>query len=96
MNDSEFDQLLRSAGARPSLPADFGRSVWARIEAGEAAAAELPSPAARRWFPWLATTGLAAAITLGAWLGLQSRPHGEDAKAQYVRSISPFADHSLP
>lgn len=96
MNDSEFDQLLRSAGARPSLPTDFNRAVWTRIETRGAAAATLPATTGNRWIPWLATTGMAAAITIGVWLGLESRPQGDQAKAEYVRSISPFAGHQIP
>jgi hypothetical protein len=36
---------------------------------------------------------MAATIILGAWLGMQNRPDGDQAKAEYVRSISPFARH---
>jgi hypothetical protein len=41
-------------------------------------------------FRWASLAAMAATIVLGAWLGFQSRPDGDQAKAEYVRSISPF------
>jgi hypothetical protein len=94
MNDSEFDTLLRSAGSAPPVPEDFQRAVWRRIEARET---EVP-PATRfsqsnNTFRWASIAAMAATIVLGVLLGLQSRPDGDQAKAEYVRSISPFARH---
>jgi anti-sigma factor RsiW len=92
MNDSEFDTMLRAAGSAPPVPEDFQRAVWRRIEAREGEAAAMPR-IRRAFSPWAAVAALAATIILGAWLGLHARPDGDQAKAEYVRSISPFARH---
>jgi hypothetical protein len=93
MNDSEFDTLLRSAGSAPPVPEDLQRAVWRRIEARETTDHNLPKVRRASSSPWAALAAMAATIILGAWLGLQSRPDGDQAKAEYVRSISPFARH---
>jgi hypothetical protein len=90
MNDSELNQLLRSAGTSPPVPGDFQRSVWRRIEARETGEQLLPRVGGRTNFRWASLAAMAATIVLGAWLGFQSRPDGDQAKAEYVRSISPF------
>lgn len=90
MNDTEFNNLLRSAGASPPVPGDFQRAVWRRIEARENEENLLPRLGARPAFGWTSLAAMAATIVLGAWLGFHSRPDGDQAKAEYVRSISPF------
>lgn len=90
MKDSEFDQLLRSAGASPPVPGDFQRAVWRRIEARGNEEQFAPRFGGKAGFRWASLAAMAATIVLGAWLGFQSRPDGDQAKAEYVRSISPF------
>lgn len=96
MNDSEFDTLLRSAGSAPQVPEDFQRAVWRRIEARENEVPPATVSARARTFHWASIAAMAATIVLGAWLGLQSRPDGEQAKDDYLRSISPFIQRSRP
>ena len=90
MKDTELDQLLRSAGASPPVPEDFQRAVWRRIEARETEEQLAPRVGVKTSFRWASLAAMAATIVLGAWLGFQSRPDGDQAKAEYVRSISPF------
>ena len=95
MNDSQFDDLLRTARAEVPLPSSFRQGVWRRIESA------VPEP--RRgldWLhplmaaflrPWGAAAGMAATVAAGIWLGAASIPEAKDAKAVYAESISPFA-----
>ncbi len=98
MNDSEFDDLLRTARGKVPLPGSFRQGVWHRIER---TAAE--SPRGLAWFqglvavfarPWGAATGLAATVAVGLWLGAVSIPEPKDAKVAYAESISPFVHAS--
>lgn len=93
MNDSEFDDLLRTARGEVPLPASFRQGVWHRIESATAESARLG------WFqdliavfakPWAAAAGVAATVVAGLWLGAASIPEPEDAKLAYAESISPF------
>jgi hypothetical protein len=95
MNDSEFDELLKSARGSSPLPASFRQGVWSRIESADT---ELPREAT--WFqsvigallrPWGAATAMAATVVAGIWLGAASVPETRDAKVAYAESISPFA-----
>jgi hypothetical protein len=98
MNDSEFDDLLRTAKGEVPLPGSFRQGVWHRIES---TAAE--SPRGLAWFqelvavlvrPWGAAAGVAATVAAGLWLGAASIPEAKDAKVAYAESISPFAHAS--
>lgn len=97
MNDSDFDDILRSARATSALPSSFRQGVWRRIENDTA-------KVRRSWFqdiltavarPWGAAVGLAATVTLGLWLGAVTSPGEKQAQAAYANSISPFtqSDH---
>ena len=95
MNDSEFDDLLRTARGTDPLPPSFRQGVWHRIEcAGQAStglAAWLESVASRLARPWAAVAAVTATVTFGLWLGFVSAPEPKDAKVAYAESISPFA-----
>jgi len=93
MDDSEIDDLLRSANQQVSIPRSFRRKVWSRIENSA-----MDSPRAVVWIHRILTTltrpvGAAATITLvavlGLWLGAAG-PDGSDAKLDYVKTVSPF------
>jgi hypothetical protein len=95
MNDSEFDDMLRTARDEGSLPGSFRQGVWHRIES---TAAE--TPPGLGWFeglmavfvrPWGAVSAVAAAVAAGLWLGAASIPEARDDKLAYAESISPFA-----
>ena len=95
MNDSEFDDLLRTARVDVPLPGAFRQGVWHRIES-----AALESPRRLAWLsslvaafirPWGAAVGMAATVAAGIWLGAASIPEAKDAKVTYAESISPFA-----
>lgn len=99
MNDSDFDDFLRSARADLPLPDSFKQEVWHRIES-----VELESPRVVVWFhafaaglaqPWGAATGIAATVALGLWLGSVSISDPQNAKVAYERSISPFSHANL-
>lgn len=98
MNDSEFDDLLRTVRGAFPVPPSFRQGVWHRIES---IAAE--SPRGLAWFqdllavfvrPWGAAAGVAATVATGLWLGAVSIPAPKDAKTAYAESISPFAHAS--
>ena len=93
MNDSDFDDLLRSTRDRQPLPAAFRQGVWRRIENAQA---PVPSP----WYeaviglitrPLGALTGLAATVALGLWLGAATVPNKQDDQTAYIESINPFS-----
>lgn len=97
MNDSDFDDMLRSARTASPLPSSFRQGVWRRIEND---AAEVRGS----WFqeiltavtrPWGTAVGLAATVTLGLWLGAITSPGEKRAQVAYANSISPFtqSDH---
>lgn len=95
MNDSEFDDLLRTAEGNDPLPASFRQGVWHRIES---TAEEAPRGLLRLQplvdavvRPWGAAAGVFATVTAGIWLGAASIPEVKDTKVAYVESISPFA-----
>ena len=94
MNDSEFDDLLRTAKGDFPLPESFRHTVWQRVEA-----AGLESKPGVAWFqtfldaltrPWGAATGLAAIVAMGLWLGASGMPETKSEQMAYARSISPF------
>lgn len=94
MNDSEFDDLLRSAKGDFPLPGSFRQGVWHRVEA-----AGLEPKPGFAWFhvfldgstrPWSAASGLAAIIAMGLWLGASSTPDSTSERMAYANSISPF------
>ncbi|MES2437505.1 MAG: hypothetical protein V4584_00470 [Verrucomicrobiota bacterium] len=95
MNDSDFDNLLKSAKADVPLRDSFKQEVWQRIENLETDS----SPEIVRFKPimatitrpWSAVAGIAAMVTLGLWLGATTAPDAKDAKVAYAESISPFA-----
>jgi hypothetical protein len=95
MNDSEFDDLLRTARGEVPLPDSFRHGVWQRVEAvAFDRAGALPwwrSAAVAVLRPWNAAAGLAATVALGLWLGAATAPEPEDTKTAYAESISPFA-----
>ena len=93
MNDSDFDDLLRSARNSPPLPASFRQGVWRRIENAQ-------SPVPPPWLeavidlitrPWGAVAGLAATAALGLWLGAATAPSQQDDQIAYIESINPFS-----
>jgi hypothetical protein len=95
MKDSEFDDLLRSAGEKLPLPATFRADVWKLIEATDAA-----PKTASFWYvnvisilvrPWPAISGLAAMVALGLWMGTLGVSGDPPNEMAYVRSISPLA-----
>lgn len=97
MNDSDFDDLLRSARSGQRLPASFRQGVWRRIENAQA-------PAASSWYdsvlslvarPWGAFAGVAVTISLGMWLGAITTSDKRDDRTAYIESINPFS-HSHP
>jgi len=97
MNDSDFDELLRTARADLPLPDSFKQEVWHRIES-----VELESPRVVVWFhafaaglarPWGAATGIAATVTLGLWLGSTGFRDSKSSEVAYAMSISPFSQH---
>jgi hypothetical protein len=95
MNDSEFDDLLRTARGNVPLPGSFRQGVWHRIES-----AGLEPARGFAWFnilvaafvrPWGAAVGVVATVAAGIWLGAASMPDAKDAKVAYAESINPFA-----
>ena len=99
MNDSDFDDFLRTARADLPLPDSFNQEVWRRIEG-----VEMKSPRVVVWFhdfaaglarPWGAATGIAATVALGLWLGSVSISDPQNPKAAYEKSISPFSHANL-
>ncbi|HEX7262306.1 MAG TPA: hypothetical protein VF258_10865 [Luteolibacter sp.] len=99
MNDSDFDDLLRTARADLPLPDSFKQEVWHRIES-----VEFESPRVVVWFhdfaaglarPWGATASIAATVALGLWLGSVSISDPQSAKVAYERSITPFSNANL-
>jgi len=98
MDDSEIDNLLRSANQQISLPRSFRRKVWSRIESSATDA-----PRAVLWMDKILASlarpvGAAATVTLvgvlGFWLGvtgsIEGADEGADAKLAYVETVSPF------
>ncbi|MES2659715.1 MAG: hypothetical protein V4689_13945 [Verrucomicrobiota bacterium] len=88
MNDSKFDDLLKSAGGDVPLPDSFNQGVWHRIESATAG----PQP----FYPssflrWATALGMAAMVVAGLWLGTLGIPEAKDARTAYAQSISPFA-----
>lgn len=99
MNDSDFDDLLRTARADLPLPDSFKQEVWRRIES-----VEFESPRVVVWFhdfaaglarPWGAATGIAATVALGLWLGSVSTSDTQSTKVAYEQAISPFSHANL-
>lgn len=95
MNDSELDDLLRSATCHGRLPETFRHGVWSRIEG-----LSLESGRAFGWLEDLfavlsrpAGTAIAVAsmVIFGLGIGAMSLPGSADFKVEYVKSISPFA-----
>jgi len=95
MNDSEFDDLLRTASGTEPLPPSFRQGVWHRIECASQPStglgAWLESVAATLARPWTALAAVAATVTIGLWFGVVTAPEPKDAKLSYAESISPFA-----
>jgi hypothetical protein len=92
MNDSDFDQMLRSAKREAPLPASFRHGVWQRIEndAAEIGTSWYQGVLGAVFRPWGTAVGLAATIVLGLWLGAVSAPAEKSTLATYADSISPF------
>jgi hypothetical protein len=95
MNDSKFDDLLRTAKGHVPLPGSFRQGVWHRIESTAADVSPvhlwLRSLVAAFIRPWGAAAGVFATVAAGIWLGSVSIPEAKDAKVAYAESISPFA-----
>ena len=94
MNDSEFDNLLRTAKVNGPLPGSFRQGVWHRIEMA-GLESNRDSALFHRFVGALfrslgATTGVAATIVAGLWLGASSLPDTYSDRLAYVHSISPF------
>ena len=97
MNNSEFDDLLRTAKGDFPLPGSFRHNVWHRVEA-----AGLKSKPGFAWFhalldvltrPWCAASELVAVMALGLWLGASGMADTKSDPMTYARSISPFTQH---
>ncbi len=97
MNDSDIDDLLRTARLETPLPDSFKQEVWNRI--GTNKVEPLPGVI---WFqsfaaglprPWGAAAGIAATVTLGLWLGSSGIRDAKNAEVAYAMSISPFSKH---
>lgn len=95
MNDSELDDLLRSANRQIPLPSSFRQKVWYRIES-----AALNEPKHWKWLeslfsvlarPFGAVAAVSALGVLGLWLGSAGMNDHGDSKLSYVESVSPFA-----
>lgn len=95
MNDSELDELLRSANREVPVPASFRHSVWQRIES-----AALDEKRPLMWLERMITAlarpaGAITAVSvfglLGLWLGFASVRDQANIKLSYVESVSPFA-----
>lgn len=99
MNDSDFDDFLRTARADLPLPDSFKHQVWQRIES-----VETESPRVVVWFrafaaelarPWGEAAGIAVTVALGLWLGNVNISDSQSTKVAYERSISPFSHSNL-
>lgn len=90
MNDSKFDDLLKSARGDTPLPNGFKQGVWYRIERMPAIT---PSRTQNAWLHsvWVKGLGVAAMVALGLWLGAVSIPGVEENRMIYVKSIHPLA-----
>ncbi len=100
MNDSEFDNFLRRESAvKPLAEAPFRRAVWERIEAESAKASWYEALLARLIRPTARPAAGAACVLLtilaGVWLGRVAPSPAADARATYLASITPAADHAL-
>ncbi|MBC8126066.1 MAG: hypothetical protein H8M99_02810 [Gloeobacteraceae cyanobacterium ES-bin-144] len=95
MNDTEFDNFLKSARTDLRLPASFKQRVWHRIEsdslASPAIIIDIQKFSRKLDRPWSFAVGIAATVTLGLWLGIASVPEPKDGKVTYAMSISPFS-----
>jgi len=102
MNDDQLHQLLRQHPARISVPRDFLRDVWARIEGEQTRSvpallgelvyrllASLARPA-----PAVATLLLFASVGLG--LGWMQHDHATkiDAALVYQQAVNPLLRHA--
>ncbi|MES2474453.1 MAG: hypothetical protein V4640_01640 [Verrucomicrobiota bacterium] len=92
MNDSEFDDLLKTAKGDFPLPQSFKQGVWHRIESRAVARKSSFSVVEH---PWMSALGIAAAAVLGLWLGAITLPETKDARSAYAESISPFIHTSV-
>jgi hypothetical protein len=94
MNDTDLDDILRTSRPSVPIPASFQREVWNRIEhetpAGHPFGSTFSSALLALSKPWLATTGMAAALAMGAWIGSITAPTPNESRAAYAQSISPF------
>jgi hypothetical protein len=92
MNDSDLDDILRNSRPNLPIPASFHREVWNRIEhdalGGKPHSIANVLLALRR--PWMAATGLTAALAMGAGIGFVTTPAPKVSRAAYAESISPF------
>jgi hypothetical protein len=100
MNDSQLDHLLKSCGSCP-VPPGFSSEVWTRIAAepdsvGWLSAGKqfLAETFARLAQPSGALAASAIFVIAGVLAGYGSRPEAQPPEMQYIRSVSPFIDHS--
>ena len=102
MNDDELHQLLRQHPARITVPRDFQREVWARIEGEQTLSvgsllgeliqrllASLARPA-----PALATLLLFAFAGLGLGWVQHERETKDDAAIVYQQAVNPLLRHA--
>lgn len=102
MNDSQLDHLLKSCG-KSHVPPGFSSDVWNRIAVEPYSEGGLSA-----WKQFLAeiftrlaqpTGALAAAaifVIAGTLAGFGSRTQVQPPELEYIRSVSPFVDHSNP
>lgn len=102
MNDDELHQLLRQHPARISVPRDFQRDVWARIEGEQTRSlpallselihrllASLARPA-----PAFATLLLFASAGLGLGWMQHDRETRNDTALAYQQAVNPLLRHT--
>lgn len=97
MNDSKFDNLLRSARVEVPLPGAFQAEVWRRIarEQDDTLKSRF-AQFVRSLFevlsnPVAATVMVLTIVLAGLWFGSMNPAAAHDAKIAYVQSVSPFA-----
>ncbi len=100
MNDSELDEMLRSARPGPALDPNFKSQVWRRIEFSSTETFSFTDWLEKFLTPLTQPVFAAAAVfsmtVLGFGLGAVMRPQAQDYKVAYIQSVSPFASSHGP
>ena len=97
MNDSDFDDFLKTAREETPVPDSFKQEVWNRIGTNKVEPLRgviwFHAFAAGLARPWGAAAGIAATVTLGLWLGSTGIRDAKNSEVAYAMSISPFSQH---